>query len=666
MIRARLGAAFRPILVLGLAIASACTQPTAPGQASGASTSVAASTPNRRPKTVPRRTFSSVQQKSAGSRSGSSGGSGHTVAGSDDLLEYFGGPVISNVHVVLVDWTADVDSGIAAALPDFFSTIVTSPYFTWLVEYNTVGLSSGPGQTIGFGTVDHNSPSNAYVITPTTTSSTTIDNSDIIEELNNQIVAGNLPVPETDSGGNCNSLYVFEFPPTFTITLNSQTSCKDFCGYHYTIEYGTSGLPVPYAVLMDTSSSSPCYVGCGGSSDYIANSTGVHAHELVEAVTDTDIGLTFSGGAEDDIAWYDPIGEFSGEAADLCSGEQSVVSGYTIQEIWSNAYGECISVAPNCGPMSPPSPAVCTPCYESYASPCTGTTPVCDTTTTSTAYGWCVGCASDTDCSLPTPICDPTTNACRACTSSDCSGATPICATSTFLRGQCVQCTESSQCPSSAPLCTTVNDVCVGCAGNSDCSGTTPICIGSTCGACTGDSQCAPEVCETSSGACVQCNTNTDCPSGTCDTSTHTCACSGDSQCKNPAPVCGSAKTCIACENDGQCSGSPSGDICSGGSCVQCTKSSDCPGSSPVCNTKTNSCEGGKSDGGAPPVDAGGKKKDSGSGEGGTGTTTSSGGCATAPGSAGDGAGGAALFAMAGLVAASARRRRRALRDEAR
>jgi MYXO-CTERM domain-containing protein len=662
MIRARLSAVGRPLLVFGVAIASACAQPAAPGKASSTSTPVVTSSSNRKPKVLPTHTLSSVQKKAPGSRSGSGSGSGHTVAGSDDLLEYFGGPVISNVHVVLVDWTSGVDTGIASALPDFFSTIVTSPYFTWLVEYNTVGLSSGPGQTIGFGTVDHNSPANAYVITPTTTTSTTVDNSSIIQELNDQIVAGNLPVPETDTNGNCNSLYVFDFPPTYTITLNGQTSCKDFCGYHYTIEYGDSALPVPYAVLMDTSTSSPCYTGCGGSSDYVANSTGVHSHELVEAVTDTAIGLTFSGGAEDDIAWYDPIGEFSGESADLCSGEQSVVSGYTIQEIWSNAYGECISIAPNCGPSSPPAPAVCTPCYETYADPCTGTTPVCDTVTTSTAYGWCVGCSSDTDCSLPTPICDPSTNACRACTSADCSGATPICATSTFLRGQCVQCTESSQCPASLPLCTTVSDVCVGCAGNSDCSGTTPICSGTTCTACSSDSQCSPEVCETSSGACVQCNTNTECTSGTCDTSTHTCTCSGDSQCKNPAPVCGSDKTCVACQKDGDCTGSPSGDVCSAGSCVQCTKSSDCMDPTPLCNTKTNTCEGGKSDGGAPPVDAGSKKKDSGSGgTAGTGTT-SSGGCATAPtsGSGGDEAG--AFFVMTGLVAASVRRRRRAHR----
>jgi MYXO-CTERM domain-containing protein len=676
--RARLSQVGRPLLVLGVAIASACTQPAAPVGASSTSNPIAASPSRRGPRIQPTHLLSSVTHTSTGSSGGATTGTGHTVFGSDDKLQYFGGRVISNVNVVMVEWTGAVDSGISAALPGFFSTIVTSPYFTWLAEYNTVGLTGlldgdpGSNQTIGYGTVDTSGtgPGGAYVITPMSTSSTTVDDTDISEELVEQIGAGNLPAPELDGADNVNSLYVFDFPPSYTVTINllGSTSCSDtngFCGYHFTLQYGTSHLSVPYAVLMDTSTSSPCHTGCGGSSDYVANSTGVHSHELVEAITDTEIGISIEDGGDGrPIAWYDNIGVFSGESADLCDAEQSVVSGYTIQEIWSNAYGECISIAPNCDAMSPPAPAVCTPCYESYAAPCTGATPVCDMVTTSPEYGWCVGCASDTDCSLPTPICDPSTNACRACKSADCSGTTPICATSTFLRGQCVQCTESSQCPSSAPFCTTVDDVCVGCAGNSDCSGTTPICSGSTCAACSSDSQCSPEVCDTSSGACVQCNTNTECASGTCDTSTHTCTCSGDSQCKNPAPVCGSDKTCIACEKDGDCAGSPSGDVCSAGSCVQCTKSSDCMDPTPLCNTKTNTCEGGKSDGGAPPVDAGSKKKDSGSGgDAGTGTTTV-GGCAATPAMADGGAG--PVLAMAGLVAASVRRRRRAHRDGAR
>jgi hypothetical protein len=646
--RARLGTALRPVLVLGLAVASSCSQPTGS-------------------RVLPTHVLASSIQTVSGSRGGTGGGAGPTVFGSDDKLVYYGGRVISNVHVVMVEWTDGVDSGIAAALPGFFGALVTSPYFAWLAEYGTVGLKGagdglpGSNQTIGFGTVDTSGsgPGGAYVITPMTTSSTTVTNGDIGEELADQLDAGSLPVPELDAAGNCNSLYVFDFPPNYTVMLGGSESCKSFCGYHYTIQYGSGFLSVPYAVLMDTSSSSPCHVGCGGSSDYVANSTSVHSHELVEATTDMEVGLNITSSGRP-LAWYDSSDPmpFGGESADICDAEQSVVSGYTIQEIWSNAYGECMATAPNCGPTSPPAPAICTPCFESWAAPCMDPTPVCDTVTASPAYGWCVGCASDADCGLPTPICDATTNVCRACTSADCSGSTPVCAATTFLRGECVQCTESSQCPSSAPFCTTVDDMCVGCTGNSDCSGTTPICSGSTCAACSSDSQCAPDVCDTSSGACVPCNTNAECTSGTCDTSTHTCTCDGDAQCKNPAPVCGPSKTCVACQKDSDCAGSASGDVCSNGSCVQCTKSSDCKEPTPVCNTKTSTCEAGKSDGGAPPVDAGSKKKDSGSGEGGT-VTTITGGCAAAPAVGANGRDVAALLAGAGLFLVRARRRRR-------
>jgi hypothetical protein len=118
--------------------------------------------------------------------------------------------------------------------------------------------------------------------------------------------------------------------------------------------------------------------------------------------------------------------------------------------------------------------------------------------------------------------------------------------------------------------------LCVGCVTNMDCPTATPTCdIGTQmCRACAANSDCAGEVCVTEAGSskvgqCVGCLANTDCggSNADCDLSTNTCTCTSDSQCDNPKPTC-TANKCVACKTDGDCSGSKSGPVCTGGSCV--------------------------------------------------------------------------------------------------
>lgn len=155
------------------------------------------------------------------------------------------------------------------------------------------------------------------------------------------------------------------------------------------------------------------------------------------------------------------------------------------------------------------------------SSSCTGTTPVCDSTTKKcracatagdcgstdggppvcASSGACVECTTDSQCSTPTkPVCDPSLNICRACASgTECvalNPATPACASS----GACVQCVASTDCKTPTPECYTAKNSCVGCLANTDCSGTTPICNTSTntCRGCQADSECTstgPGVC---------------------------------------------------------------------------------------------------------------------------------------------------------------------------
>ena len=53
---------------------------------------------------------------------------------------YYGGPVISNVHVVEVLWGSFVDVPSTTGLPQFLTDVVNSNYFDLLSEYGTVGV----------------------------------------------------------------------------------------------------------------------------------------------------------------------------------------------------------------------------------------------------------------------------------------------------------------------------------------------------------------------------------------------------------------------------------------------------------------------------------------------------------------------------------------------
>jgi hypothetical protein len=448
---------------------------------------------------------------------------------------YYGGRVISNVEVVVVFWTSAVDPTVQSEIGPFLSAVTGSPYLDWLEEYDTLGLKGvadmlpGSNQHIGRGTF-----SMAVTITPKNTATNLLD-SDIQTELVGQINAGTLPAPTTDGHGNVNTLYMIEFPSGYGEDIGGKYNCSAFCGYHFTISYtGVSGtdppISIPYAVMPDITA---CGGSCGSGFDEV---TSIHTHELVEAITDTEIGLlpATSMTLERPIGWYDPTDNM--ELADICdpfapasgvTGGTAVVAGYTVQLIWSNYAGACVATIPICdGTLVPPA---CRPCtvYDNGVG-CTGATPVCQTTPFHTNTGQCVACIDDTSCAVPAPICDLTTNTCRACTASDCHGGTPLCGTN----GACVQCEADNYaaCTGATPTCDVTTGKCVGCQSSIDCAGQTPVCNPTTnkCQACKADTDCPTgAVCDTAtdslSGACVDCNTTSDCTFGACDTKTHSC-----------------------------------------------------------------------------------------------------------------------------------------------
>jgi hypothetical protein len=273
-------------------------------------------------------------------------------------LSYFGGPIISNVQVVQVlygsgSYNPQVAGSSSPTMGNFFSDITSTGLISLLQQYNTP-VSGGTGQTFGNGSFG-----GLFQIVPSAgNNGSTIDDTQIQAELLAQINGGHLPAPVLDSQGNPNTLYMIYFPPGKTITQGGSSSCVGggFCAYHGTTSTTLNAKHVLYGVLPDMQAGSGCSTGCGTSSVF-GNYTSVTSHELVEAMTDADVGIatTFSP----PLAWYDMT---NGEIGDICNGQQAsyVANGttYTIQLEFSNSANNCVTF-----------PAATTPDYTLSASP---------------------------------------------------------------------------------------------------------------------------------------------------------------------------------------------------------------------------------------------------------------------------------------------------------
>ncbi|HVO31560.1 MAG TPA: hypothetical protein VMV18_12525, partial [bacterium] len=244
------------------------------------------------------------------------------AASSSAHLNYYGGHVISNARVVVVFWGSNVNSTTQSKIGDFFSSVLDSPYMDWLSEYDT-NVSGGTNQHIGRGTF-----AGAVTITPSHTGSS-IDDTQIQSELNSQISAGKLPAPDADT------IYMTYFPKGISITQGGSQSCVQFCAYHGTFK--RSGKSTFYGVMPDMSAGSGCDSGCGSNAATFDNLTSASSHEMIEAVTDAEIGLATSVGKP--MAWYDST---NGEIGDICNAKDGKVGSYTVQKEWSNSSGSCI------------------------------------------------------------------------------------------------------------------------------------------------------------------------------------------------------------------------------------------------------------------------------------------------------------------------------------
>jgi len=267
-------------------------------------------------------------------------------------LSYFGGPIISNVHVVQVlygsgSYNAQVAGTTNPTMGQFYGDLTgpNSGYVSLLTQYNTT-ISGGTNQTIGNGTFD-----GLFQIVPSAgNNGSTISDTQIQSELLAQITAGHLPAPVLDAAGNVNTLYMIFFPPGKTITQGGSSSCQPggFCAYHGTTSSLLNGKNVLYGVMPDMQSGLCSTGGCGNGGVF-GNYTSVTSHELTEAITDADVGIATTFAPP--LAWYDMV---NGEIGDICNGQQGsyVANGttYTIQLEFSNAANNCVLPPPASGP----------------------------------------------------------------------------------------------------------------------------------------------------------------------------------------------------------------------------------------------------------------------------------------------------------------------------
>lgn len=244
---------------------------------------------------------------------------------SSQTLKYYGGKVIGKAKVVQVIYgTGTYMSGItgtgSGTLAGFYEAALTSSYMNILTQYNTSGTSIGKGSFASTVTITPSSSRNKSTIT----------DANVQAEIAAQISAGKLPAPDA------NTIYMVNFPKGKKITMGGSSSCAGggFCAYHNTFKSGSS--EIFYGVLPDMEAGSGCDSGCGSGSAF-GNQTSVASHELIETITDPEIGLATDIAAP--IAWYN---ETYGEIGDICNGEEGSITGYTVQKEWSNSSGSCV------------------------------------------------------------------------------------------------------------------------------------------------------------------------------------------------------------------------------------------------------------------------------------------------------------------------------------
>jgi hypothetical protein len=216
-----------------------------------------------------------------------------------------GGPVLAHPKLYPVFFAGD-DASTVASLTDFTQKVGGTAYWTATTSEYGVGAATGEA-----------------AIQLTESAPGTIDDTAIQTWLAQEFAAGApFPAPDADT------LMVLYYPMGTTITLQGDTSCQVFGGYHNSAMIA-GGQEIAYAVVPR----------CDGT---VATATKAASHELIEGSTDPypETNPAYVQVDNEDIYWQLLLQ--GGEVGDMCAQFPNVFTtfaplDYVVQRTWSNA-----------------------------------------------------------------------------------------------------------------------------------------------------------------------------------------------------------------------------------------------------------------------------------------------------------------------------------------
>ena len=189
--------------------------------------------------------------------------------GKPPVVSNLGGPVLHSPTVVTFTFQ---DTANAAALQAFGASIGSTSWFGEVLGDYTTTTSTPAGLSVAIAAnADVTYVDNGAVGGDAGTGSGTDLNGFMNQAIANAVTAGTIPAPDG------NTVYMFYFPSTTTITGFVGQSCQDYGGYHFNQVYVDGTTPIYYAVLPDCAA---------GSSYELEASTITASHELIEATSD--------------------------------------------------------------------------------------------------------------------------------------------------------------------------------------------------------------------------------------------------------------------------------------------------------------------------------------------------------------------------------------------
>lgn len=261
-----------------------------------------------------------------------SGSVAEATHGKPPVVSNLGGPVLHSPNVVTFTFQ---DTANASTLQAFGAAIGSTSWFGQVLSDYTTTSSTPAGLSVSIAaSADATYVDNGGVGLggDAGSSSGTDLNGFVNQAIANAVTAGTIPAPDG------NTVYMFYFPSTTTITGFVGQSCQDYGGYHFNQVYVDGTTPIYYAILPD----------CAPGTSYEVEAITVAAsHELIEATSDPAPNTGWSldtspypeAGTTPIEYRNDPwISMGYGEIGDNCVGTTwTLGSGTIVQRIWSNS-----------------------------------------------------------------------------------------------------------------------------------------------------------------------------------------------------------------------------------------------------------------------------------------------------------------------------------------